>query len=191
MTVRNILWSGLLCAALAGSGGSVAGQAAASETFTGTAAVKSAAGAQASTPITIVVDRVMPASEADPLVAAFKSGGVDALKKALVGVAPTGSIKLGGGQQVTTRLTIVRSLGDGRLLTVVADSPLLFLGANKQGAKPLAGYDFSVLDLTLDAKGSGSGTLAPAAKITLNQGAFVVQDYGAEVVQVTGVTKGK
>ena len=37
----------------------------------------------------------------------------------------------------------------------------------------------------LDAKGSGTGTLAPAAKITLKDGAFVVEDYGVEGVQLT------
>jgi hypothetical protein len=193
MTVRQTTWGrGLLCAVLAAGGGSASGQTGGVETFTGTATVKSAAGAEAGTTITVVVERVMPQSEADGLAASFKTGGVAALKKALVGVAPTGSIRLGGGQQVTTRLTIVRETGEGRLLTIVSDTPVLFLGGNKAGAAPRAGYDFAVLDLSVDTKGNGSGTLAPAAKVTVNQGgAFVVQDYGAEVVRVTGVTRAK
>ena len=192
MTVRNAtLWGGLLCAAFVVASGTASGQTGSVETFTGNATVKSASGAQAGTTLTVVVDRLMPASEADPLVAAFKAGGVAALKKALVGVPPTGSIRLGTGQQVTTRLAIARATGEGRLLTIVSDTPILYLGANKEGAKPKEGYDFAVLDLSLDARGTGSGTLAPAAKVTVNQGAFVVQDYGAEVVHVTGVTKAK
>ena len=189
MTVRPATWvCGVLWVALAVPGGSASGQAGGAETFTGNASVKSAAGAEAATTITVVVERVMPQNEADALVASFKTGGVAALKKALVGTAPTGTIRLGQGQQVTTRLTIARQTPEGRLLTIVSDTPILFLGGNKAGAKPRAGHDFAVLDLSVDAKGNGSGTLAPAAKVTVNQGAFVVQDYGA-VVRVTGVTR--
>ena len=54
-------------------------------------------GAAATAPVTIVVDRKMPQAEADKLLAAFKSGGAAALRKAMVGVAPTGSVSVGGG----------------------------------------------------------------------------------------------
>ena len=192
MTGRQAtLWSAPLWLALVVTGGSASGQTGSPETFTGSATVKSASGAEAGTTITVVVDRIMTQGEADPLLAAFRAGGVDALKRALVGVAPTGSIRLGEGQQVTTRLTIARPTGEGRLLTIVSDTPIVYLGANKQGAKPQAGYDFAVLDLTVDTGGKGSGTLAPAAKVTVSQGAFVVQDYGAGLVRVTGVTRTK
>ncbi len=63
-----------------------------SETFTATASIKTAGGAAASAPVTIVVDRKMPQAEADKFLAAFKSGGTAALRKALTGVAPTGSV---------------------------------------------------------------------------------------------------
>ena len=61
----------------------------------------------------------------------------------------------------------------------------MFLGASLPGAKAKEGYDFAVIDIRLDAKGNGTGTLAPAAKITLKDGAFVVEDYGVEGVQLT------
>jgi len=59
------------------------------------------------------------------------------------------------------------------------------------GAKPKEGYDFAVIDLQVDAKGGGTGTIAPAAKIKLNQDAFVVEDYSGEVVRLTAVKKTK
>jgi hypothetical protein len=68
---------------------------------------------------------------------------------------------------------------------------LLFVGAGVVGAKPKEGYDFAVIDIEVDAKGSGSGTIAPAARIKMNQGAFVVEDYGVEVVRLTAVKKTK
>jgi hypothetical protein len=74
---------------------------------------------------------------------------------------------------------------------MLTDQPLLFVGAGVPGAKPKAGYDFAVIDIEVDGKGSGSGTIAPAAKIKMNQGAFVVEDYGAELVRLTAVKKTK
>jgi len=161
------------------------------EVFTATAAVKTAAGAAASAPVTISVDRKMSKSEADTLVGAFKSGGAPALRKALVGVAPTGTVQIGTGKATPTRLTVERATGSGRLLTIITDQPLLFLGAGVPGAKPQAGYEFAVIDITVDAKGNGTGTIAPAAKIKMNQAAFVVEDYGAEVIQLKEVKKTK
>ena len=67
----------------------------------------------------------------------------------------------------------------------------MFVGAGAPGAKPKEGYDFAVIDIEVDAKGNGSGTIAPAAKLKMNQSAFVVEDYGAEVVRLTAVKKTK
>ena len=161
------------------------------EVFTATAAVKGAGGAAATAPVTVTIDRKMAPSEADPLVAAFRTGGAAALRKALVGVKPTGTVQVGAGKATPSRLTIERATGGGRLLTIVTDEPLLFLGAGVPGSKPKEGFDFAVLDIQVDAKGAGSGTLAPAAKIKVNEGAFVVEDYGGETVRLTAVKKTK
>jgi hypothetical protein len=155
------------------------------ETFTATATVKTAGSATASAPLTITVDRKMSQSEADSLVAAFKTGGVAGLRKALVGVPPTGSVRLGEGKPTPTRLTLERPTDKGRLLTIVTDQPIVFLGAGVPGAKAKEGYDFAIIDLEVDAKGSGTGTLSPAAKVTVKQGVFVVDDYAAELVRLT------
>jgi hypothetical protein len=159
------------------------------EVFTATATVKAADGKTVSAPLTIQIDRKMSQAEADGLVAAFTSGGAAGLRTKLVGVPATGTIRIGAGKIVPTRFTIERTTSEGRLLTILTDQPLVFLGAAAPGAKPKEGYDFAVLDLTVDAKGTGTGVLAPAAKIKLNQGAFTVEDYAAEVVRVTAVRK--
>jgi hypothetical protein len=164
---------------------------AAGETFTGTASVKGAGGAAATAPITVTVDRTTPQKEADTLVAAFKSGGAAALRKALAGVSPTGSVKLGGGEAVATRLTIERTTDKGRLVTILVDKPVLFVGGSLPGAKAKEGYDFAILDLEIDAKGGGKGTLAPAARLKATDSAFVVEDYGSEPIQLTAVTSKK
>src|SRR5215203_5799506 len=131
---------------------------AAAEVFTATATVKTAGGKSGSAPITVTIDRTMAKDEASALVAAFKSGGAAALRKALVGVAPTGSVRVGQGKITPTRFTIERAAGGGRLLTIVTDQPLVFIGGAAAGAKPKAGYDFAVVNLQIDASGSGAGT---------------------------------
>jgi hypothetical protein len=161
------------------------------ETFTATATVKTAASAAASAPVTIVVNRKTTQGEADSLMKAFVSGGAAALRTALVGVAPTGSVQLGASAPISTRITVERATDRGRLLTIVADQPVLFLGGSLPAAAPREGYDFAIIDLEVDATGRGSGTMAPAAKVTAKQGAFVVEDYASELLVLTGVTKAK
>jgi hypothetical protein len=161
------------------------------EVFTATADVKTAAGSSASADVTIRVDRKMTQGEADALVSAFKSGGAAGLRKALSGVPPTGSVQLGQGTVTPTRLTVERATDKGRLLTIVADQPILFLGAGVPGAKSKEGYDFAVVDLVVDDGGGGSGTLAPAARVSVREGAFVVEDYASELIRLTALKKAK
>lgn len=159
------------------------------ETFTATAAVKTANAATGARPVTIVVDRKMPQSEADRFLAAFKAGGPEGLRKALAGVPPTGSIRIANGVPTPTRLTLERPTEKGRWITIVTDTPMLFLGEGLPGAKSRQGYDFAIIDLELDAAGTGSGTFTPAAKVTVKQGVFVVEDYSGEIAKLTGVSR--
>ena len=160
---------------------------AAAETFTGTATLKTAGGATATAPVTIVVDRKVTTAEADAVTAAFTKGGTAALRKALQALPPAGSIQLGAGKSTRMRLALERTTDKGRLLTIVSDEPILFLGAGVPGARPKEGFDFAIADIEIDAKGNGSGTLYPAAKIEVKQGAFVVADYGSDLIRLSDV----
>jgi hypothetical protein len=159
------------------------------ETFTATATVKSGGGATVTAPVRIVVERVMPQAEAEKYAAAFRKGGAAELRKALNGVKPTGAVTIGTQPSVPTRITFERRTDKGRLITIVTDAPLLFLGAGAPGAKPKDGYDFAVIDLEVSDQGRGSGVMSPAAKIGLRDTAFVVSDYSIELVQLKDVTK--
>lgn len=189
MDLRHNAIHGMLVLALSLAGVAPAYGQGGGETFTATAAVKTAGAATGSAPVTIVVDRKMSQSGADTLMSAFRNGGAPALRKALVGVPPTGSVRLGGGAPTPTRLTLERPTDKGRLLTILTDRPILFVGAGVPGAKSKEGYDFAIIDIEVDRDGNGSGTLAPAAKIALKQGAFVVDDYAAELVRLTDVKR--
>ena len=106
-------------------------------------------------------------------------------------MAPTGSVRVGDRAEVPTRLTLERRTDKGRLLTILTDQPLLFIGASLPGAKPKAGYDFAVIDIEIDDAGRGSGTLAPAATIKASGTAIVVGDYGSEAVRLVDVKRAK
>jgi hypothetical protein len=148
------------------------------ETFSATAAIKTAGGAQATAPVTITVTHKMSQAEADKYTSAF------------AGVAPTGSIQIGAGKATPTRLTLERPSDRGRMLTIVTDQPLMFVGAGMPNAKPKEGFDFGIVDIIVNDKG-GSGTMSPAAKVTVKQGVFVVDEYSGELVTLTDVKKAK
>ena len=162
-----------------------------SETFRATATLQTAGGATATAPVTIVVTRTTPAEEAQTLAKAFTSGGEAALRKALSGLAPTGSVQIGKGSPTPARITLERVTDKGRLLTIVTEKPIIFLGAGLPDAKPKDGYGFAVLDIEVDASGNGIGTLSPAAKVKVVNGAFVVDDYASQPIRLTGVARGK
>ena len=133
----------------------------------------------------------MPREEAAKLASAFTANGAAGLRKALSGVPPTGSVRIGNATPTPTRLTLERVTPEGRLLTIVTDQPLVFVGAGLPGAQPKEGFDFAVMDLVVDQAGNGSGTIAPAARMKVQQGALVVDDYGTDVVRLESVKRMK
>jgi hypothetical protein len=161
------------------------------ETFKATASIKTAGGVAATAPVMVTVDRMMAQPQVDGLIKAFKSGGADALRKALDGVPPTGSVRIGNARPAVARMALERVTDKGRLLTVVTLEPIAFVGAGAPGAKSTEGYQFGVVDLEVDATGKGAGTLSPAAKIRVHEGAFVVEDYATDLVQLKEVSKVK
>ena len=162
-----------------------------SETYRATATIETAGGATATAPVTIVVDRITPADEGQALTKAFMTGGEAALRKALAGRAATGSVQIGKAPSTPARITLDRTTEKGRLLTIVTEKPLIFLGAGLPNAKPKEGYTFGVLDIEVDAKGNGTGTLSPAAKVKVVNGAFVVDDYASQPIRLTAVARGR
>ena len=156
------------------------------ETFMATMTVTTAGKMSVTAPVTITIDRKMPKAEADKLVTAFRSDGVTGIRRALAGVPPTGSIKLGNSEPVMARFTVERTSDKGRLLTIVCDRPILYLGAGLPDAMPKEGYDLALLDFEVDKAGNGAGVFAPAAKLSVTKdGRLMVQDYGGEPIRLT------
>ena len=72
-------------------------------------------------------------------------------------------MRIGNASQTPARITLDRPTDEGRLLTIVTDQPILFVGGGFQTKNPKTATA-SVLDIEVDAKGNGSGTLSAAAR---------------------------
>jgi hypothetical protein len=159
-------------------------------TFTATASVKGPQGS-ASAPVTITIVRFTSAAERDRLVPLVKANDRAATRKALAAAEDIGTIQV-RDHRIPIKYAYARATGGGRMITVLTAEPILHLGGDAPGAKPKAGYDLALALLVLDAADSGTGELAPAVTLMVNEaGSIVTHDYGTEVVRLVDVKKSR
>ena len=82
---------------------------------------------------------------------------------ALAAMPDAGVIQL-GDRRTTIKFASERTTGSGRLVTVLAAQPIVFVGAGLPNEQPRAGFDVALAFLDLQDTG-GIGELAPAAKV--------------------------
>jgi hypothetical protein len=159
-------------------------------TITATAEVKTAGGATASAPVTIVIDRFASDSDHAALVKAAKSGGTETVRHVLAKRSDVGSLTL-GEHSAAVKYAHTRSLGDGQLITAITSDPLAFLSAGKPGAKPAPGYSLGLVLIELSGKGTGTGELVPAGMVRVgDQDSIITEAYNsADIVQLTNVVR--
>jgi hypothetical protein len=161
----------------------------AGESYTATATGK-VDGEEKEVTATIRIDRFSTQAEKDEARTAFDAGGTTGLASKLNTMPTVGKLTFEDGRVFDLKLTNDVKLMDGRFVTVITAKPIVFLGADRPGAKPIKGYDVGVIDLNLKTNGSGNGTAAPAAKVKIgDMGGFQVEDYGAKTIWLRGVKK--
>ena len=166
--------------------GFILGAQKAAETYVATASLRTAT-ATRTAPVTIVVTRQTTEQERAKVVEALRTGGTPGVATLLKAMADVGYIEI-GGRRSGLKYAYGRTTDSGRLITVIAASPIVYLGADIPGAKPKAGFDLALALLDLPGSGSGTGELAPAAKVKVTDaGAIQTEDYGADVVRLTDV----
>ena len=106
-------------------------------------------------PVTIVVTRMTTDQERATVVDALKKGGTPAVVQALKALKDAGYIEV-GERRTTVKYAYVRPLGGGRLITVIAPTPIAHLGSDLPDAKPKAGFDLALA--LLEVMDSGPGT---------------------------------
>src|SRR5579862_5742239 len=153
--------------------GAPAGQKAAppappSETFDLTATAAAAPGGVGTitVPIVVHVDRYTPAHARTEMTDALKYQGYPGFVNALRQAPIAGSLTI-GEQKWTIRWArqLPNPNGSGRIISIVTDKPVAFVGGARTDAKPRAGYEVAVAQFTVDAAGKGKGTMAAAARV--------------------------
>ena len=99
-----------------------------------------------------------------PVEKALKQGGSEAFLTELRRAPVAGRFEV-GSQTFAIRWARQRDTEKGRVISVVTDKPVYFVGAGVTGAKSKEGFDVAVIQLTMDSSGVGEGTMTAAAKV--------------------------
>ena len=133
------------------------------ETFNAKASVGSEAG-RGDAYVTIRIDQWTSEKNIATMEKALKEGGsagfVTELRR-----APVAGRFEAGQQAFQIRWARQRDTRTGRIISVVVDKPVYFVGAGVPGAKSKEGFDVAVIQLTMDSSGVGEGTMAAAARV--------------------------
>lgn len=129
------------------------------------------------TQFTLRIDRVTPQQEVDRYLEALRRGGQDGLKKAIYG-KKVGSVQVGTGLARDANAIWVTDDGEGKKITVLFERWIRF-GELRRGARSVD-YPFTYIDIFLDEKGRGEGTLIPAARVRIrSSGDLDIENFGA------------
>jgi hypothetical protein len=133
--------------------------------------------------LNIRVERLMSETNRTRVTDALKYGGYGNFVPALRTLPVIGTIVL-DKREVQLRYAREQPDGKGYRLTLVADRPLFFLGAD--AAKVRAGYELTIVDLRIDDQGAGTGTMAGAARVKPTpDGGVILDNYAEAPVELT------
>jgi hypothetical protein len=170
----------------------IAGQArnvGAPEVFNANAQVKGKTGAGAAT-LQIHIDRYTPDADRTAVETALKQGGYANFLNALRKAPEVGRVQVGERQFPIRWSRQTTSKDGGRTIVVVTDTPIFYVGGGAADAKPRAGYEVGLIQMTVDGVGFGSGTMAGAARIRPGGEAGVqVDDYADEPIKLVTVSR--
>ena len=159
------------------------------EVFNVNAQVKGASGAAAAT-LQVHVDRYSPDADRTAVESALKQGGYAGFLNALRKAPQVGRVQVGERQFDIRWARQTNTPNGGRTIVVVTDKPMFFVGGGAADAKPRAGYDVGLIQMTVDGVGFGSGTMAAAARVRPGGEAGVqVDDYADEPIKLVTVSR--
>lgn len=137
--------------------------------------------------LSIEVDRYTPEADLQTMEKALQSGGSAAFVEALRKAPVAGRIKV-QDRTFNIRWARERPVNNGRVISLVIDSPVYFVGGGVPGAKSRSGYDVAVVRLEMDSSGVGRGTMAAAAKVKPGgESGVEIEDYASEPVKLVSV----
>jgi len=154
----------------------------------------SASGGRASggitVPMVITIDRYSPERARNSMTDALKFRGYPGFLEALRAAPRAGAVEA-AGQSFVIRWARQVDAAAGRTISIVTDTPVYFVGGGRRGAKPTAGYEVAVAQLTLDKAGHGTGTMAAAARVKPGGETGVrIDDYAETPVTLKATVRG-
>jgi len=161
---------------------------AAPEVYTATLQVKGQA--TASTTMRIEVLRYTADRDREAVEKGLKFGGYPGFLAALRQARKAGTVSA-NGKAWMIRWASAKPTPGGRRIVLVTDQPMYFLGGGATDAKPRAGYEVGVIQMEVDAAGSGTGSVAAAARVKAGEDGVVVDDYGDSRIEITKVVRDK
>jgi hypothetical protein len=142
-----------------------------------------------SVPMVIQVDKYTEAANRKLITDALTYNGYPGFLQALLDAPPAGSLSV-GPEKFVIRWARQQPGPSGRAISIVTDRPVFFVGGGNPNAKPKAGYDVAVVQLTVDSRGHGSGTMAAAARVKPGGPAgFQIDDYAETPMKITATVR--
>jgi hypothetical protein len=149
---------------------------AAPETFTANAKVGDQKAGSAAI-VTIQIGAYTDPRDRTTMLEALRLGGYPRLLPVLRQMPDVGTVEL-NGRKVSIKWARQTPAEKGRTISIVTDRPLFFVGGGAVDAKPRAGFELAFLLLQVDAAGSGTGTMAAAARVKPDgSGGVQIDDY--------------
>ena len=159
------------------------------ETFSANAHVTKAGTGGSAATLQIHIERYTPDADRGMVESALKTGGYPAFVPALRKAPEVGYVQL-GDQKTPIRWARQAKTEKGRTITLVTDKPVFFVGGGAVAAKPRAGYEVAVLQLTVNDVGLGEGSMAAAARVKPGGPTGVqIDDYAEEPIKLVTVTR--
>jgi hypothetical protein len=159
------------------------------EVFSGTANVKNATGAVSGT-LEVSIKRYTPDFDRKTVEDALRYGGYPKFLPVLRTAPEVGQLVLGGGQPYAIRYAREKVEAGERIIVVVTDRPVYFVGGGRTDSKPKAGYEVAVLEIRVDKTGAGRGTMAGAARVRPDgDGGVLLDDYADAPIELTKITR--
>jgi len=156
------------------------------ETYTALLEVKGQA--TASTTIRIDLQRYSSDRDREPVEKGLKFGGYPAFLTALREARKVGTVAT-DKKIWTIRWASAKPAPGGRKIVLITDQPMYFLGGGAMDAKPRAGYEIGVIQMEVDEKGNGTGSVAAAARVKPGEDGVVVDDYGDQRIEIAKVAR--
>jgi hypothetical protein len=135
--------------------------------------------------MTVQLDRYTPEHELKTMTDGLKYDGYKGFLNALREAPRVGTLDV-AGQTFGIRWAREVPNANGRIISLVTDQPVFFVGGGRKDAKPKGGYEVAVIQLVLDASGKGTGTMAAAARVKPGGETGVrIDNYAEKPVQLT------